>query len=190
MITEEIPAGIPAGISGSGAGTQNSFGMREQGPERGTWGSSRPSPLPKSIRNRRLSAKTTSWPRFSDASGHGRSWEFSSRPRLFPPLFVCASVNYSPMKPELPLKCVAAGTSGIQIPGASQLPSCLQIIIFLGGNNNLVTEPCAFSWCVLTPRINQNLFWFCTGGIRSRGSKPVLGNPHLGLGFKQLQGLP
>lgn len=131
MITEEIPAGIPAGISGSSAGMQNSFGMLGQEPERGTWGSSRPSPLPKSIRNRRLSAKTTSWPRFSDASGHGRSWEFSSRPCLFPPLFVCASVNYSPMKPELPLKCVAAGTSGIQIPGASQLPSCLQIIFFL-----------------------------------------------------------
>lgn len=83
-------------------------------------------------------------------------WETSSRACCSPLLFVLSVliVNYSEMKPEISLKCLAQesilGAAGIKMQDASELSFCLHII--LGENSPLLTSLWSnlFVLCIFT----------------------------------------
>lgn len=83
-------------------------------------------------------------------------WEASSHACRFPPLFVLSvrMVNYSGMKPEISLKCLAQesplGATGIKMQDASELNFYPHII--LGENSPLLTSPWSdlFILCIFT----------------------------------------
>lgn len=131
----------------------------ELGPT-GTWvpseqGASPPSLLPKPTQSWQLS-ETRALASIFQCRRTERSrprWEASSHARRFPLLFVLSVriVNYSGMKPEISLKCLAQesplGATGIKMQDASELNFCPHI-----ENSPLLTSPWSdlFILCLFT----------------------------------------
>lgn len=148
-------------LSSLRAGTQRDLGSR---------GTSPPSFLPRPVQSSQLSkihtlASVFQCCRTDRCCPHADASSCACR---FPLLFVLSVqiVNYSGMKPEISLKCLAKesplGATGIKMQDASELSFCLHII--LGENSHLLMSPWSnlFVLCVFTvcERLDFEFFKF------------------------------